>query len=884
MKIKLSLLFLLSLQSAGFLFGQKQKITLTAIDQPIKTVFDQIGSKTEYYILYSDEVVPDSLRVTVRADRRPVSEVLSAILPPHGLAYSLTQKGLIVISALPGRTGANRTPGRQQLVLKGGVYDTKNLPLAFASVGLFSENLQLTASITDEKGAFTLSYPFKDSESYTIRISSLGYKPENRNFIFPDTAFCSHIVLSGAPNSLNTVTVTARKPLILRKADRYVINVEDSYLADEESGLDVLKKSPGIWVDNNDGIRIKGNQPVMVMINDVVQRMSQADLAEYLRTLRSETISRIEVIPNPPSEFEASGTGGIIHIILKKARKDGLIASANARYRQQVEKPAAGGGLSFDYKSGNFYLFGNAAYSKEKSYYLATTDIVYPDKSLYYSTTDRNNDNERNQYRLGMAYDLSPAQSIGLQTIHSGSYLVQSFVTGIDLLSAAAPIAGASNSGWVRKPRTNSSTLNYSWKIDTLGSSLKFIADYTNSTKSETNNFTADYNDPSRDSQFRNNTPNTTDIFSVQTDYTKAFKNASLVRGGLKFVSTKRDNETLREDYTGGDWILNTGGSNHFIYRESLLMGYISAEGKFKNTTLKAGLRGEETFVNGNSVTLDKRFSRDYFGLFPSLFVTQTLNEKKGNSINASYARRLQRPGFTELNPYRLQFDTYMVKTGNPDLTPQYSNNVQLNFDFLHDYSAGAYYTRTSDVIGELANPIGNNIIEYQTVNLNRSTEYGLTFFAPVRITKWWATNNDFSVYHLTYVINDFKNANTSFSAKITHTLTLKGNTEVSLYSEYDSPYSRSNSRIAWIYFLDIGISKKIIEKKARVSFFVSDVFNTFRDADVTTYNNTRIDFYQKRPTRTFSLNFSYSISTGKKFSNKKIDESNKEEKNRIGN
>src|SRR5205085_2802692 len=132
-------------------------------------------------------------------------------------------------------------------------------------------------------------------------------------------------------NVLNEVTVTGKKPLLVRKTDRYIVNVENSFLANGNSGLEVLQKSPGVWVDNNGRIRIKGNQPVTVMINDVVQRMSEEDLAEYLKTLKSEDISRIEVISNPPSEYETGGSGGIIHIILKKARKDGFNGTVTAQ-------------------------------------------------------------------------------------------------------------------------------------------------------------------------------------------------------------------------------------------------------------------------------------------------------------------------------------------------------------------------------------------------------------------------------------------------------------------------------------------------------------------------------------------------------------------------
>lgn len=768
-----------------------------------------------------------------------------------------------------------------QMRITGRVSDSKSKPLAFVSVALFRDSSLLMTTASDEQGSFRISYNYKPNEIYSIKFSTIGYRPFTKDFTYSDT-FSFKIVLQEEEVALENVTVTAVKPLITRKADRYIINVENSFLANSSSGLDLLQKSPGIWVDNNGRIRIRGNQPVLVMINDIVLRMSEDELTEYLRSLKSEDISRIEVINTPPSEFEASGAGGIIHIILKKTRKTGLNGSLNTRYVTQGKRPLFSSGASLDYKIKSLLLFASYSYTKDKSYYYATSDIIYPDISIYNSYTERNNNNKRQQYRAGLVYDFSTNQSLGIQVMGNINRLVQSFETDVFYSSGSKNITGNAISSWIRKPSLTSTTLNYSWKLDSAGSFLKLIADYTTSEKYELNNFSSFYNDTSRNSIYRNSSPAATDIYSVQVDYTQPLSNQSEIKTGIKYTSVKRDNILVREDFINTDWVINKPASNHFIYNETLLMAYCSFEKILGKTSLKAGLRAEDTHVKGNSVSSHEQFKRQYFGLFPSIFILHSLNAKKSNSAYLNYSRRLERPSFSSLNPYRLQFDDYTISVGNPNLLPQYSNKVELGGSFSNNYMASIYFLKTENIVGELANPIANNIIEYQSQNFDNSTEYGINGSFQVKIFKNWEASNSLSLFSLSYRINDFKVKQTTFSGRSVHTITLKNILDINAIVDYRSPYVNANSKIAHLFTSDIGFSRKVLNGNGRIRLYCSDIFNTLRDKTTTDYNKTHIVFFQKRPTRTFSLSFSYSFSSGKKFNLKKIEQGSNDEKTRI--
>jgi hypothetical protein len=684
--------------------------------------------------------------------------------------------------------------------------------------------------------------------------------------------------------TLDSVKVSARKPLVTRRADRYIVNVENSFLATGHSALDVLQKSPGLWVTPNGSIRITGSQSVTVMINDIVQRMSELELAEYLKTLRSEDISKIEVIPNPPAEYEAASSGGIVHIILKRTRRQGLTGSVFAQYKQQGSKPYASAGASLDYKLKKFYLFGNYNYTRDNSRYTGFTATAYPDQSSIVNQGERNNNNTRSQYRVGVVYDLSAVQSINIQQAGTRNDLLQQFHSAIEYKQPGSLVTGDAHTDWIRHPRFSSTTLTYSWNIDTIGTALKIIGDYSSSSKRESNTLTSVYSNPAMSATYRTNTPSTTGMYSGQADYTKAFARKTIVRTGLKYVRTNRHNTIVAEDETGGSWVKDPSGSNDFQYNEDLLMGYGSFEKLIGRTSVKAGLRGEQTYSKGISLTSGETIRRDYFGWFPSLFIDHTLEEKKGNSVHLNYSRRVRRPAYNDLNPYRLQVNDYAILTGNPNLQPQYTHSIQAGYTWHREFMADLYLKATSDFIAQTARTIDDRIIEHMSKNYPRNTEFGLSLSVPVTIVKGWRTNNGLTLYHAESDLNDVKISRSSLYLKTVHTIEWKKVVDFDFYAEYNSPYTSANSRMAELFFADLGITKSIWKNKGRIRLSFTDLFNTFREKELTEYDNTRIDFYQKRPTRTASVSFSWNFSAGKAFTRKKIDPNNTDEKSRMGN
>lgn len=684
---------------------------------------------------------------------------------------------------------------------------------------------------------------------------------------------------------LDSITVTARKPLVVRKADRYVVQVENSFLANGLSGLDVLQKSPGVWVSADGAIRLTGSLPVTVMINDIVQRMSGAELAEYLKTLRSEDISKIEVITSPPAEFEAAAAGGIVHIILKKARRQGISGALYTQYKQQGKLPYATAGGMLDYKQGALYLFGSYGYSKDKSRYKGHSSTNYPDNSHLQSAGYRYNNNTRRQYRFGMVYDIAAMHTLTLQHNASKSLLDQEFYSDITFQSATASLlVGYAATNWYRKPTFSSTAASYAWLTDTMGSSLKLIADYSRSSKQEINQLTSVYNDTAASSNRRTITPGYTNLYSVQLDYVQAITGKAQVKTGWKYVHTSRHNTLLAEEEEGGSWVKNAAGSNDFVYREDLLMFYAAAEKQWKAIAVKAGVRGEQTTAAGTSLTTAAVIRRRYFGWFPSLFISHQLNEAKGHSVQLSYSRTVRRPAYNDLNPYRLQLSDYAVLAGNPQLQPQYTHGMRAGLLWRRAYMAELYVNLTTNFIAQTARTVDDKVIEHMSKNYPRNTEWGIAVSVPVTIAKGWHSNNNLLLYRAMSNLNEVVIRRTSASLKSIHTIEWKKVADIDAYLEYHSPYTNANGRMAAYFDSEMGIARSILKQRLRVRVYVTDVFNTFREKEVTVYNNTTVQFYQKRPTRTGGVSVTWRFSAGKVFTRKKIDANNTDEKSRMGN
>jgi hypothetical protein len=769
-----------------------------------------------------------------------------------------------------------------QTTIQGNVLANEKQPISYASIILLRDTLFVAGTVSDSTGQFQLSENL-DFGAYKLKVSAIGFKTKEEGIQIDQKNIWQSINLEADELLLKEIAVSAKRPQIIRKSDRYIVDVENSYLQTLSNSLEVLKRTPGLWVGYDGSVRLKGNQTASVMINGVLQKMSGAELTAYLETLQATDISKIEVMRNPSAEFDAEGTGGMLNIIVKKSRQHGTSGSAFMQYKQQGELPYYSVGASLDHKTPKWLFAAHYSFSEDKSKYFAQTNTTYPNQSKYDVYTKLSDYKKQPQFRASVIYDINAKHQIGIQS--SGNTRQQIHPFDSDILYATNSSENITGNAHIEQQKESnrlSNTLNYTWKIDSLGAELKCIADYTRHQSDDTNQFEATYSSLLGDSTYRNHLNNLTNIYSTQIDYKKVFKKGANLKVGSKYSFISRNNDLVSENWLNNAWQLDNAASNHFCYKEKIAALYAIFGSKIKKTDISVGIRAEQTLLDGETQSASDAFTLQYTDFFPSLFVEHSLNADKGNSIYFNYLRRLNRPSFNELNPYRLKIDNYTVQIGNPNLRPQYSNSIEIGYVWHNDYFIDAYYTKNTGVIAQFVNPSSDNLITYQFRNFDESVEIGMDIGGSYDLAKWCRSSLQISTYRQTFKLNDLNNSQFVFFVKNTYDVSIDKILDLSIISEYRSPYLYANVFAAHQFFLDLSISKKLCKDKAKLTLNLSDIFNTRRDKVLTNSNNTQIDFYQKRPTRSIALHFSYNFNIGKSFNKKRIEQNNQDEKNRI--
>lgn len=329
------------------LFGQNRKISITATGQPLTNVLEQIRKKSGYNIVYSDDVVSDTMSVTFAARNEEVSNILNSILEPNNLFYSLRANDMIVIGSNALRK-QGITMAYSQSKLTGHIIDIDGNAVSFATISLYKNNIPLTDMACNKDGFFEFTFPLKKDSVYMVAVSSVGFISKKIRFTYPDTSALSKIILEKDKKTLGAVTVATNKPIIERKVDRLVYNVENSIGALGGDALDALRITPTLQL-KEDEIKIIGKSSVKVMVNDKIIPLSGEALTNYLRSIPTATIQQIEVISTPPAKYDAEGNSGLVNIKLKQAKNDSWNASVRSSYTQATY-PSFNNGLNFSYK------------------------------------------------------------------------------------------------------------------------------------------------------------------------------------------------------------------------------------------------------------------------------------------------------------------------------------------------------------------------------------------------------------------------------------------------------------------------------------------------------------------------------------------------------
>jgi hypothetical protein len=766
--------------------------------------------------------------------------------------------------------------------ISGQIKEATGKGLPFANISLIEDSSKklITGTVTDENGKF--SFLTNRTGSARLVVSSIGFQTfTSESFEIKEGApkdFGS-IDLKEEVASLKEVTVKSTRPEVIVEADKTIVNVAGTVMAEGNNALDVVGRSPGVYVDADGNINLNGRSGVIVMIDDRPTYMSANDLANFLRAMPADNIKSIEVISTPGARFDAEGGAGIINIKLKKNTIDGLFGSINAGGRYNgLFGPFAGSTLNV--KKGKWATTGNLNYSEFA--FLNSIDInrkfYLPLGISEFDQSSTMNMRFKNlMFNGGTDYQINKDHSVGLGlqlSNHNGNIL------GRSITEFNNP--GSSDVNYLRALNDNPSenqrlyvNLHYIGKVDSIGSKLTSDVDFTvmdaGSQSLLTNNNWINQNEQNASTDYlRSLNSMLYYIFTAKVDYSRPLGKGKSLDTGLKGSWMKSDNDLQMFTSTSGEPFMPDSRSNAFIYHENILAAYATYKSPItKSINFQGGVRAEYSDILGNSVTMGQLNPQKYLNLFPSAFVSQKIS--KSYQINYSANRRINRPNYRLLNPYIHFIDPMTSERGNPHLRPQYSYNFEMNHVIKGAFQLSTGYSRTENAFQQIFEQ--NEETRHTTVfttNLDNVESYNFKAIIPWQFAKWYNMSNMLQVNH-----NKFKSwigdalldvQQTSFMIRTQHNIILPKSYRLEVIGMYMGPQLMGQGLIRSLGWMDAGVTKSLMKDKMTLTVNATDVFASQIYRARIKFDNIDAGFSQYRNTQAVRVTMRYNFSKGEKF------------------
>lgn len=759
------------------------------------------------------------------------------------------------------------------------IQDTNKESLPFATILLkkSSDSSLVKGMNTDENGDLRVSK--LPVGKFTLTIQSTGLKSIKLDLeeISADSKIeLGIITLSPLSTELAEVKVTATKPFIERKLDKTIVNVENSAMAAGNTTMELLERSPGVIVDKDGNISLRGKSGAKVMIDGKISYLTGADLANYLKNLPADQISQLEIMANPSSSYDAAGTGGIINIKLKKNSNIGLNGSANATFAQGIYARESAG-VNLNYRKNGWNWFGNGSVVNRTL--LERNNLVRKFRAqneVWENSFAYKNENQSTQLKGGVDWYFSKKTTLGIlvsgnfnqYTLRDGLNKTTQNTTAGDALFRLNTINNVGN------PSQNyAANFNVKHTYDSTGRELTIDLDYARFADNSTSNLksqflTGNFKPLRVDSLLINDAKSFVDQYSFKLDYVIPSFLKSKWGTGLKSSYVQTDNDLRFQGKNEGDaqFKFLTGQSNQFIYREQIHAAYLNTERAIGKFSYQLGLRGEWTVADGiseayTSNVKDSTFHRDYAQLFPSAFIQYDYSPK--HSFGFNYSRRIDRPNYGDLNPFVFFLDNYTFKVGNPMLTPQLTNSIELSHTFLGAFSTTFGYSHTTNVITEILKQDTDARKSYQTTaNMAERTNYSLGFSLPIPIKKWWTSNTDI-YFNRAELEGKVENAALSPSRNMFY---INSNHIFTLPKDYrfeiGGNYFTGGLESAFIFgaggALNLGIQKTMLNKRGVLRLNAQDVLFTSNPNVYIKYGDLDIVVRPRQDSRVVRLNFTY--------------------------
>jgi len=757
---------------------------------------------------------------------------------------------------------------KAQLNLSGKVTDQENKTLPFVSLKISGPQNRINYTQTDSLGF----YHFNNLQAgkYAVTYSMLNYKAENR-LLSLTTDTIINIQLQGSLNRLADVQIDARKALIGKKIDRTVFNVENSIAAIGTDALELLSKVPGVRV-LNDKISLVGKGGLNVLINDKLVPLTADELSNYLKSIPSDNIAKIEVITNPPAKYDAQGNNGLINIVLKKVNAEGFKGSVNTAFTQATHSTAAAGG-NLSYRKNKLTLSSNFNIRKGSIVPFEQSDVFYPAQTWNIVNKDRNFRTVPSG-QISMDYQAAPKTVLGLSynggltNFHSEENIKTSVYNKTGNLDSVL------NSDANARIRSYYHSANVYLKqtLDTSGKQLTINGDwfsYGDDKERFFNNtsyFQSGTTIPGSFSEYRSTSKQNIDVYTLKADVDLPYKTFKLSFGAkLSFIHNESDLAFYQ--VRNAIYELDPGQTNLFNYQENTQALYVNYNKSLKRWDFQAGLRAEYTQINGLSVNEQNR--SEYLRLFPTFYVTYRANDKSTFALN--YGRRINRPAYRKLNPFRWYSNQYAYAEGNPFLQPSYNDNIEISHTLNNLFTTTLSFSHTANGFNDVNFIDANtNIQAAKPVNFITGYHYQLSNAVTLNVLKWWGSINQADVY---YTVSHSGIAQTQsnlngFGAYFSTLNQFVFNPSKTILGEasfwYQFPTVDGLNRNKSQYNFDLGIKTILLNKKMQIALTATDILKTNHYRFNSLINNIRQEYNNYYDSRQLRISFRYTFGNEK--------------------
>lgn len=792
----------------------------------------------------------------------------------------------------------------QMAAIRGQLQDADGASVEFANIALYNaaDSNLVKVEITNESGAFNIQNI--KAGNYYLNASYIGYSDLQKTDVrLAADQQLDLGVLSFLPAAveLQEATVKASRVMVEIKPDRTVFNVEGTINSVGSDALSLLRKAPAVTVDNNDNINVLGRAGVLIYVDGKRLPLSGQDLSNYLQNLPAEQIDRMDIITNPGARYEAEGNAGIIDIRLKKDKSLGTNGSLNSTY-SQGRYDRSNLNASGNYRNKNLNVFGSLGLGDGSVYNTMVFESFQNGIQLNEDNDIRNKWQNYN-YRIGADFFLSEQHTLGFLTegreMNGDRWMFNR--VAISRPDAPGPIDSLLAADTRANDRRRQKTVNLNYRFDnkkgrTFNIDLDYGAYQNDSERYQPNRYYKDFNQENLLSETINSfdTPTDIDIYTFKFDYEEKLGGGRF-GAGAKLSRVVSDNTFFFFDELDGNPVQNNRRSNRFQYDENVYAGYISyARALGKKWNFSAGLRAEQTDAMGDLQAFMPELQEppvdlNYLSWFPNAGLTWQVAPKHSLALN--YGRRINRPDYNVLNPFNNQLSQLSYEKGNPFLSPEIVNNVELGYTLAYRYNFKMAYSLTTDQITRLIAPDENdpraNFITW--ANLAEQKVLSFNISAPVQVTKKWNAYFNLSASHQDNQADYGEGAVVdvqifTYSIFQQHTFDLPGGFKGEISGYYSGPgvwggvfeYEPNWS-------LDLGLQRKFFQERLNVKLSASDLFYETGWDGVSRFNGLISAGSGRWDSRRVSLSLGYRFGNDQVKSSRKRKTGLEDEAGRVG-